>query len=139
MALHPGNGWRAITGHDDSSGEQFIGCLTTTDRQHRRRRHRVLLVPQVRCFWGLVEIGIGIVPIFSRPQKTLCHNGGAVGAVSWPTAGCLLLRKVRKCLSHNGEARHANGWLPGGLAKLIRKLHFTEIGLNRALQSRTAC
>jgi len=76
---------------------------------YRRRRHRVRLVPLARGFWDLLQISAGIVPIFSRPQKTLHDDGGAADAVSRPTAGCLVSRKVRKCVLLNGEARRANG------------------------------
>jgi len=92
MALRPGNGRRAITCHDEARGERFIGRSTTTHPHFGRRRRRVLLVPLVRCFRDLLEIGAGIVPIFSRPQKTLRNDGGAVTAVSRPTADCLLSR-----------------------------------------------
>ena len=117
MALRPGNGRRAITCHDEARGERFIGCSTTTHPHFRRRRRRVLLVPLVRCFRDLLEIGAGIVPISSRPKKTLHDDGGAVGAISRLTACCLLSCKVQKCVLLNGEARRANAWFAWGLAK----------------------
>ena len=69
MALRPVNGRRVITCHDEARGERFLGCLTTTHPHFRRRRRRVLLVPLVRCFRDLLEIGAGIVPISCRPKK----------------------------------------------------------------------